>query len=114
MRRIRKNAAFLALFLLPAVPHSASASVPDWLRSAAQQPTKAYASDVNAVVLLSDTETTVKDNGETITRERRVIKVLRPEGRDAAFQGVPFDEETQLNYFRGWSINAKGQERRCC
>jgi hypothetical protein len=84
--------------------------VPDWLHNAAQQTTKTYADDVNAVILLSETETTVKDNGETISRERRVIKVLRPSGRDAAYQAVPFDEETKLNYFKGWSISSKGVE----
>ena len=110
MRKGRISATFFVLVLLSAASQPASASVPDWLRSAAQQSTKTYASDVNAVVLFSETETTVKDNGETVTRERSVIKVLRPEGRHEAFQGVPFDEETRLNYFRGWSISAKGVE----
>jgi hypothetical protein len=100
----------LLLFLLNLLPVSASASVPDWLRSAAQQPAKTYADDVNAVVLLHETETTVKDNGDTVTHVRQVIKVLRPEGRQAAYQGVPFDEETKLSYFKGWSISAKGLE----
>src|SRR5215472_13271457 len=106
MRKDRISATFFVFVLLGAVSQPALASVPDWLRSAAQQPTKTYASDVNAVVLFSENEITVKDNGETVTRERRVIKVLRPEGRHEAFQGVPFDEETKLNYFKGWSISA--------
>jgi hypothetical protein len=98
------------LFLLSMLPVSASAGVPDWLRSAAQQSTKSYADDVNAVVLLKETETTVKDSGETVTHVRQVIKVLRPDGRNAAFQLVPFDDETKLNYLKGWSISAKGIE----
>lgn len=89
---------------------SANASAPDWLRSAAQQPVKKYADDVNAVTLLNETETTVRDSGETVTRVRKVIKVLRPDGREKAFVAVPFDEETRLNYFKGWSISATGQE----
>jgi len=100
----------LFLCMLGLLPVSASAGVPDWLRSAAQQSARTYADDVNAVVLLHETETTVKDSGETVTRERRVIKVLRPEGRESAYQGVPFDEETKLSYFKGWSISAKGLE----
>ncbi len=102
--------AALFLFLAACLPSSANAAVPDWVRSAAQQPVKTYADDVNAVVLLHETETTVKDSGETITRERRVIKILRPEGRSAAYRAVPFDEETRLNYFKGWSISARGLE----
>lgn len=96
--------------VLSACPSVARAGAPDWLRSAAQQPSKTYANDVNAVILLSESETTVKDSGETIDHERRVIKVLRPGGRDVAYQGVPFDEETKLSYFKGWSISAKGVE----
>ena len=98
----------LGALTLASVP--AHAGVPDWLRSAAQQSNKKYADDVNAVMLLNESESTVKDNGETVTRVRKVLKVLRPEGRDEAYQGVPFDEETKLNYIKGWSINARGQE----
>jgi len=100
----------LFLFLVNLLPVSARAGVPDWLRSAAQQSTKTYADDVNAVVLLNETETTVKDSGETVRHVRKVIKVLRPDGRNAAYQLVPFDDETKLNYLKGWSISAKGIE----
>src|SRR5512146_177960 len=72
---------FLGTGALPAM-----AGVPDWVRAAAQQPVKKYADDVNAVVLLTESETTVKDTGETVTRVRRVIRVLRPDGRDRAYQ----------------------------
>jgi hypothetical protein len=41
----------LFLFLLNLLPVRASAGVPDWLRSAAQQPAKTYADDVNARLL---------------------------------------------------------------
>src|SRR5215467_1718977 len=109
MRRTAINAAVFGL-ALGLGSYSVHASIPDWLRAAAQQPAKTYADDVDAAILLSETETTVKDSGETITRERRVIKVLRSGGRDHAFHGVPFDEETKLGYFKGWSISAKGVE----
>src|SRR4051812_4520639 len=94
----------LFLFFINLLPVNARAGVPDWLRSAAQQSTKTYADDVNAVVLLNETETTVKDSGETVSHVRKVIKVLRPDGRNAAYQLVPFDDETKLNYLKGWSI----------
>jgi hypothetical protein len=108
MRRIVTSAFFI--FLLGLCSGPAYGSVPDWLHNAAQQTVKPYPDDVNAVILLSDTETTVKDNGETVTRERRVIKVLRPGGRNEAYQDVPFDEETKLSYFKGWSISSQGVE----
>jgi uncharacterized protein DUF3857 len=109
MRRIVISAAIFG-FLLGACSYPAQASIPDWLRSAAQQPARTYADDVDAAILLSETETTVKDSGETVTRERRVIKVLRSGGREHAYQGVPFDEETKLSYFKGWSISPRGVE----
>lgn len=108
LKKIINFALFLCMLNL--LPVTASAGVPDWLRSAAQQSTKTYADDVNAVVLLKESETTVKDSGDTITHVREVIKVLRPDGRNAAFQLVSFDDETKLNYLKGWSISAKGIE----
>ncbi len=100
----------LVVVVLALLTSPASAGVPDWLRAAAQAPAKKYADDVNAVILLHETETTVKDNGETVTRERNVFRILRPEGRESAYQYVPYRDETRVNYFKGWSINAKGQE----
>ena len=109
---VRRNRSFFALCFVFVCLFclKASAGVPDWLRSAAQQPAKKYADDDNAVTLLHETETTVKDNGETITHVRKVIKVLRPDGRDAAYQAVHYIEETKLNYLKGWSISARGVE----
>jgi len=109
--RNKSAVAFCFFFLLLSLfPLRASAGVPDWLRTAAQQPVKKYADDVNAVTLLYQSETTVKDSGETVTHVRKVIKILRPDGRDKAFVGVPYDEETRLSYFKGWSISARGTE----
>jgi hypothetical protein len=100
----------LFLFLVNLFPGAAHAAVPDWLRNLAQQPAKKYADDVNAVILLDDQETTVKDNGEIVTHERMVFRILRPEGKDYADYRLSFDGETKVNYFHGWSITAKGQE----
>ena len=101
--------ALLFLFLMNLLP-AAHAAVPDWLRNLAQQPAKKYADDANAVILLDDQETTVKDNGEIVTHERLAFRILRPEGKDYSQYSVHFDAETKLNSFRGWSITAKGQE----
>ena len=101
---------FLFLFLLNLLPATASAGVPDWLRSLAQQPGKKYADDANAVVLLDDQDTGVRDNGEIVTRERIAFRILRPEGKHYAEHSVYFDAETRLNSFHGWSITAKGLE----
>jgi len=91
-------------------PYKAAASTPEWLRALAQQPTKHYADDVNAVVLLDEGESTVKDNGEIVWHARLAYRILRPEGKSYAQHEIGFDNETKITYFRGWSITAKGQE----
>lgn len=96
--------------LVSFVPTRAVASVPEWLRALAQQPAKKYADDANAVILLDDQETVVRDNGEIVTHERLAYRILRPEGKHFAEHSVSFDTERKLNYLRGWSITAKGQE----
>jgi len=98
------------LCLLAFGPAPAAAGVPDWLRNLAQQPQKHYADDVNAVILLDEGETTVKDNGEIITHSRIAYRILRPEGKGYAQREVSFDNETKISYLHGWSITAKGQE----
>ena len=100
----------LVFVMLSCLSTLASAGVPDWMRSLAQQPAKKYADDANAVVLLHDVETTVRDKGEIVTHERVAYRILRPEGKSYAHFGVPFDQETKVNYLRGWSITPKGQE----
>ncbi len=106
-KAINKFQFLLVVFFLSSI---AGASTPDWLRSLAQQPQKKYADDVNAVVLLDEGETTVRDNGEIVTHSRIAYRILRPEGREYARHEIPFDGETKVNYFRGWSITVKGQE----
>ena len=89
MSMLRKlTRVLLFLFLANLLPATASASVPDWLRSLAQQPPRKYADDANAVVLLDDQETTVRDSGEIITHERIAFRILRPEGKHYAEHGV--------------------------
>lgn len=92
------------------LPTAANAGVPDWFRALAQQPAKTYADDANAVTLLDDQETTVRDNGEIVTHERIVYRILRPEGKSYAVHPVYFDSETKINSFHGWSITSKGLE----
>src|SRR2546423_8282070 len=89
----------------------ANADVPEWLRSLAKQPAKSYADDVNAVVLLDDHITTVRDNGELVKRGRRAVRVLRPAGRvSASVYAVSYNGDSKINYLRGWSITSQGQE----
>lgn len=86
------------------------AETPDWLRYLARETPKKYADDVDAVKLLDEQETLVSDKGEIVERGRLAFRILRPEGRSVASFGISFDKETKVNFLRGWSITAKGQE----
>ena len=83
---------------------------PDWVRTAANQTQMSVDRETNAIVLLDDQTTTVQDNGDVYTLERRVVKILRPEGREYAKVHVYFDNETKLKSLHAWSITAKGIE----
>ena len=87
----------------------AADQVPDWLRAASQDKLPDYPKETEAVVLLEEQYTTVKDNGEIETRCRRAYKLLRPEGREG-YGGVAvhFDNETKLTYLKAWTITADG------
>src|SRR5215472_10292959 len=102
------NAALLLVLLSCSL--AATAEAPDWLRALARETPKKYADDVNAVVLLNDDETTVRDKGEIVEHGRRAYRILRPEGRGVASIELEFGNDTKVNFLRGWSITAKGQE----
>jgi hypothetical protein len=86
------------------------AAVPDWVRSTANQTLMPVDKEVNAIVLLDDQTTSVQDNGDVYMLERRIVKIVRPEGREIAKVYVPFDNESKLKSFHAWSITAKGTE----
>ncbi|HET6840603.1 MAG TPA: DUF3857 domain-containing protein [Candidatus Angelobacter sp.] len=109
---LKKAISSLFLFILTwSLTGNCRADAPDWMRALARQPARSYADDVSTVVLLDDQVTTVQDNGEIVRRGRRVVRVLRPEGRNsAAIYGLPYSRNSRVNYLRGWSITSKGQE----
>lgn len=109
LKKAISAAFFFALFLFS--NGLAQAEVPDWLRALAKQPVKTYADDVNAVVLLDDNVTTVKENGDIVHHDRRAVRILRPEARTrSSVMEVGYNSYTKVNYLRGWSITGKGQE----
>jgi hypothetical protein len=85
-------------------------SVPGWVRAAAAQTIPAYSSETHAVVLLSDTTYTVTADGRAVKHVRRVVKILRPQGRDEATIAVNFDKDTKLLSMNVWSIGPDGHE----
>jgi hypothetical protein len=104
--------AFVLLAFLAVVPAFAfkSDSVPDWVRTAAQQKLPLYSPETNAVVLLEDTTYTVAPDGSAIEHYRYVVKILRPQGREEGIVAVPFDKDSKILSMHVWSIGPDGHE----
>ena len=103
------SACAILLATIPALA-SKSDSVPDWVRTAAQQKLPDYSNETNAVVLLDDTTYTVAPDGNAVEHHRHVIKILRPQGRKDAIVAVPFDKDTKILSMHVWSIGPDGHE----
>jgi len=107
------RSAFAVLFFLAVLPVASLAktdSVPDWVRTAAAQKLPNYPPETNAVVLLNDTIYTVATDGTAVEHYRRVVKILRPQGREEGVVGVPFDKDSKILSFHVWSIGPDGHE----
>jgi hypothetical protein len=85
-------------------------SVPEWVRSATAQTVPTYSAETNAVVLLEETNYTVAPDGHALEHVRRVVKILRPAGRDEAIVYVHFDKDTAILSMHVWSIGPDGHE----
>lgn len=85
-------------------------TVPGWVKTAAAQTLPSYPADTNAVVLLDDTVYTVAPDGRATEHCRRVVKILRPQGRDEGNVHVPFDKDTSITQMHVWSIGPDGHE----
>ena len=97
----------LAILLMGALPaHGYGSQIPDWAINASA--VKGDWGDAKAVVLLQDTLLTVQPDGKAIERERMVVKILRPEGRDYATPAATFSKDQKLLSFHVWSISPDG------
>jgi|HubBroStandDraft_2_1064218.scaffolds.fasta_scaffold19087_1 hypothetical protein len=99
----------LSLIVAPAFAFK-SDSVPDWVRTAAQQKLPTYPPETNAVVLLDETTYTVAPDGSAVEHYRYVVKILRPQGREEGIVGVPFDKDSKILSMHVWSIGPDGHE----
>ena len=111
LRRAQCRLFVFALFSLAGAPAClAKDSVPDWVRTAAQQKLPTYPPETNAVILLDDTTYTVAPDGTAIEHNRSVMKILRPQGRDEGIVSLPFDKDSTILSMHVWSIGPDGHE----
>jgi hypothetical protein len=81
------------------------APVPDWGMQANQTATPEYAKNSAAVILYHEYLVTIDDKGRAVERERKVVRILKPQGRDNSCF-LSYDVDEKVNYFRAWTIAA--------
>ncbi len=101
-------AAFLLLASAP--PLHAADSVPDWVKAAVQQSPAKFPERAKAAVLLDETTYTVGSDGRATEHVRRVVKILRPQGREEGYPVVWFDKDSKVLSMHVWSIDPAGHE----
>lgn len=111
----RANAVFqsVAVALVSAVVCGAACAadhVPDWVKAASQQELPHYPAATTAVVLLDETTYTVAPDGKAVEHVRRVVKILRPQGRDEAVPVVWYDKDSKVQSMHVWAIGSDGHE----
>jgi hypothetical protein len=78
--------------------------------STSNAPLPTYDPKTNAVLLYSEDVTTVMPDGKTKGIERRVYKILRPEGREYAVAHAHVGHDTHVGSMRGWCIPKSGKD----
>ena len=98
----------IAAFLCAARPVVAAA--PDWVQQAAAKPPGQYPADTNAVVLLDEESLTVTGPGQAEVVHRRVVRILRPQGREEAHFGTYLAPGEKIQSLHAWSIDSAGHQ----
>jgi len=107
----RKNSQSWLLALVLLSPLTTWCSIaPDWMRQAAAKPSSRYPAETNAVVLLNDATANVKAPGEMEFSLRRVVRILRPEGRKEGKLSVYLGAGDKLLAIHAWTIDRDGRE----
>ena len=87
-----------------------SQPVPDWVKTAAQEKLPEFHGNPKAVVLLEETTYTVDQKGQAVEHVRRVVKILRPQGREYGYPAVFYDKDSKVLSMHVWSIDPAGHE----
>jgi hypothetical protein len=80
------------------------------MHAVANVPLPAHDEKTNAILLYSEDVLSVQSNGKIKKVERRVYKILRPDGRQYGTVHASFDAETKINSIHGWCIPAQGKD----
>jgi hypothetical protein len=112
MSRVRRKLYLAGLFIpfLVMIPPARCGDAPQWMHAVVNAGLPAHDERTNAVLLYSEDMLSVQSNGKIKKVERRVYKILRPDGRRYGAVRADFDAETKINSVRGWCIPAQGKD----
>ncbi|HEX8879241.1 MAG TPA: DUF3857 and transglutaminase domain-containing protein [Candidatus Acidoferrum sp.] len=102
--------AVLVLLLVSLTPSARAGDAPSWMHALVNVPLPEHDEKTGAVLLLAEDTFTVQGNGKMKRIERRVYKILRPDGRRYGTVRADFDSETKINFIHGWCIPAQGKD----
>lgn len=102
--------AALAVSLLSLTSSAWAGDAPQWMHALVNVPLPEHDEKTDAVLLLAEDNFTVQGNGKMKRIERRVYKILRPDGRAYGTIYANFDAETKINSIHGWCIPAQGKD----
>ena len=101
-----------SIFILILASCSAFASsqptLPDWVQQAMSKPAGTYPPRTNAVVLLDQVSVFFTGSNEYQETYRRVVRILRPEGREEREFALFYQQGERINNIHAWSQNAAG------
>ena len=109
-RRLASLLAPLALSFFALSAPARAADAPQWMHALVNAPLPEHDEKTNAVLLLAEDTFIVQGNGKIKRIERRVYKILRPDGRGLGTVHADFDSETKINFIHGWCIPAQGKD----
>jgi transglutaminase-like putative cysteine protease len=94
---------------IPAAAREKEASLPQWALDAANTPTPANAGDASAAVLDDEYLITIDDQNRAVERERYVVRILKPQGREYSHCVAEYAPDARLDYFHAWTVSSTGQ-----
>ncbi len=87
-----------------------NAATPDWMRERASAVTPAHDEETDSVLLYSETTLSVLESGRVKHIERRVYRILRPDGEKMGNVMWPFGQGSRVTSLRGWTIPTSGKD----
>jgi hypothetical protein len=88
----------------------ALATPPAWMREQLTAPLPAHDEKTTAVVLYEERVLTVHSDGKITRLDRKVYKILRPDGEHYGSMAAVFNPERPVIELRGWCVSDHGKE----